>query len=209
MKILNAFCGVGGNRTLWGYKHDITNLDTDLGVLNYLKTRFPNDKYIQADAMDYILQHYNEYDFIWASPPCQSHSRNRTTGCPKYADMSLYQLILFLSKNKVKKFKGIFVIENVIPYYKFLINPTVIYGRHAFWSNINLPKSLAYRVFEGICVNKNETSKLKIFHNIDLKGYKGNIKREFTLHNCVDYELAHNILKIVETNYFNKNNKLL
>jgi len=29
MKILNLYCGVGGNRKLWGNDHDITAIEAD------------------------------------------------------------------------------------------------------------------------------------------------------------------------------------
>jgi site-specific DNA-cytosine methylase len=29
------------------------------------------------DAKEYLLENYKNFDFIWASPPCQTHSRIR------------------------------------------------------------------------------------------------------------------------------------
>jgi len=48
--------------------------------------------------------------------------------------MKLYQEILFLQYN----FKGNYVVENVKPYYKPLIEPTTILQRHYFWSNFKI-----------------------------------------------------------------------
>ena len=39
--------------------------------------RFPNDTVIVADAHQYLLDHYKEFDFIWSSPPCPTHSRGK------------------------------------------------------------------------------------------------------------------------------------
>ena len=52
---------------------------------------------------------------------------------PTYPDLRLYEQIIFLERN----FKGKYVIENVKPYYKPLIEPQYI-GRHAFWSNFDI-----------------------------------------------------------------------
>ena len=42
----------------------------------YMK-RFPNDTVIVADAHQYLLDNYQDFDFIWTSPPCPTHSRAR------------------------------------------------------------------------------------------------------------------------------------
>lgn len=77
----------------------------------------------------------NEFDFIWSSPPCPTHSRLRTSHINDgiiYPDMKLYEEIIVLQHF----FKGKwFVVENVIPYYKPLISPTFELDRHLFWSN--------------------------------------------------------------------------
>ncbi len=85
---------------------------------------FPNDRVIVGDAHQYLQEHYAEFDFIWSSPPCQSHSKLRGITCvarrqskPVYFDAKLWQEIIFL-KTYCKKD---FVVENVIPYYKPLI----------------------------------------------------------------------------------------
>lgn len=51
--------------------------------------------------------------------------------------MTLYQEIIMLSNNW---FKGKWVVENVIPYYKPLIQPTVEIDRHLFWCNFRVNK---------------------------------------------------------------------
>ena len=51
----------------------------------------------------------------------------------KYPDMKLYEEILFLQHF----FKGKWVVENVVPYYKPLIEP-IVNGRHAYWANFDI-----------------------------------------------------------------------
>ena len=147
MKILNLFAGIGGNRTLWGNEHEITAIENDQQVAMIYLKRFPNDIVIVGDAYQYFINNFEKFDFVWASPPCQSHSWN-TYGLVGYAykgnrrkiqfpDLRLYSLIMFLKH----QFRGLWVIENVVPYYEPLIKPTTRRGRHYYWSNIPLKNS--------------------------------------------------------------------
>ena len=143
MKILNAYCGIGGNRQLWtpnGDEHEITAVEYNPEIARLYKEYYPNDTVIVGDAHEYLLNHVLDgWDFIWASPPCPSHSRINTDGNhkPRFPDMKLYEEIIMLSNNW---YKGKWCIENVIPYYKPLVAPTVEIDRHLFWSNFNIPK---------------------------------------------------------------------
>ena len=74
MKILNLYAGIGGNRKLWGDEHEITAVEYDVKIAECYKKLFPNDNVIVADAHEYLRKHFREYDFIWASPPCPTHS---------------------------------------------------------------------------------------------------------------------------------------
>ena len=122
MKILNLYCGIGGNRKLWnGKEHEITAIEFDERISNIYKDLYPSDTVIVGDAHEYLLNHYEEYDFIWASPPCPTHSVTNhflnAQGVRRYPDMNLYGEIILLQTF----FKGKYVIENVKPYYKPLI----------------------------------------------------------------------------------------
>jgi len=140
MKILNLYCGKGGNRELWGNKHEITAVEFNPKVAEMYKELYPNDTVIVTDAHQYLLDHYSEFDFIWTSPPCQTHSRanyfiNYITES-RYPKMELWQEIIFLKTF----FKGKFCVENVISYYEYFIPPTAEIGRHYLWSNFTIPK---------------------------------------------------------------------
>ena len=139
MKILNLYAGIGGNRKLWGNDHEITAIEYNESIAAIYKDLYPNDNVIVADAHQYLLDHYKEYEdgFIWSSPPCPTHSKmNKFTRhkTVRYADMNLYQEIILLSEF----FKGKYNIENVISYYNPLIPPQKI-SRHYFWSNFKIP----------------------------------------------------------------------
>lgn len=139
-KILNLYGGIGGNRKLWENNHDITTIEYNEEIANLYHSYYPEDKIIVADAHKYLIDHVLDgWDFIWASPPCPSHSRINRDGnhAPRYPEMSLYQEIIMLSNNW---YKGKWVIENVIPYYEPLMKPSVKIDRHYFWCNFFVNK---------------------------------------------------------------------
>lgn len=195
MKILNLYACLGGNRYKWG-GHDITAIELDPELARMYKERFPNDNVIITDAHQYLLDHYKEFDFIWTSPPCPTHSRSRywnssnydTTTEAIYPDMKLYEEILFLQHY----FKGKFVVENVIPYYEPLI-PAQKRGRHLYWTNFKLPNILSNR-HEVVGSGTDEVKKLCEFHEIDLNSYKGDQRKDKIARNLVDFEAGRTIL---------------
>lgn len=192
MKILNLYAGIGGNRKLWGDEHEITSVEIDPNIAEVYQKMYPNDSVIVGDALEYLEKHYNEFDFIWASPPCQSHSQYRhNVGvlgkgfAPILPDTSLYSIIVFLKTY----YGGKWCVENVVPYYKPLIEPTSIMQRHLFWcSNDVKPKE-----FEKDAIrSKNKIS--------DFDGYEivatSNIKnKRQVLRNCVKPELGLYVLE--------------
>lgn len=193
LKIANLYCGIGGNRKLWGNKHNITGVENDPVIAQIYKDLFPKDKMVIADAHEYLLKHHKEFDFIWSSPPCQSHSSFRQNICvryrgtePVFPDMRLYQEILFLKYN----FEGKWLVENVKPYYKPLIEPTKALQRHLFWSNFEI----ADTTFKQDKIRTAQIPQLQELHGVDLSGYKLKNKRQ-VLRNCVLPELGEHILK--------------
>jgi len=194
MKILNLYAGIGGNRKLWGDDHEITAVEYEPKVAAVYRDLFPNDKVIVGDAHQYLLDHFQDYDFIWSSPPCPSHSRLRKSmsvgvmgSVPLYPDMKLYEEILLLQHY----FKGNWVVENVKPYYEYLIQPTFILGRHPYWSNFMVdPKEYES---DGIIVN-GAAQRIAERFGYDLSGYDLPDKRK-ALRNCVNPEMGLHILR--------------
>ena len=197
MKILNLYSCLGGNRYKWDEVTDVevTAVEWDEELARLYQERFPNDTVIVADAHQYLLDHYQEFDFIWTSPPCPTHSRARYWGIgangknPVYPDMNLYQEIIFLQTH----FKGKFVVENVIPYYEPLI-PSQKRNRHLYWTNFNLPNILSdsdAKISQGT----NEVKKLSEFHQYDFKKYKGKQLTNKIARNLVDYQAGKTILQ--------------
>lgn len=201
MKILNLYACLGGNRYKWNQVNndiEVTAIELDPEAARLYQERFPNDTVIVADAHQYLLDHYKEFDFIWSSPPCPTHSKVRFTQknqdfyIPQYPNMMLYQEIIFLEHH----FKGKYCIENVIPYYEPLI-PAQKRGRHLYWCNFNLPSDIAERSMRGImCGQSNdEFKKLCEFHQYDFAKYKGEQSRTKMARNLVDFEVGKTIFE--------------
>jgi DNA (cytosine-5)-methyltransferase 1 len=204
MKILNLYACLGGNRYKWGevakaagIEIEVTAVELDEEAARLYQERFPNDKVIVADAHQYLLDHFKEYDFIWSSPPCPSHSRvrmsqkNRETFINKYPDMKLYEEILLLQY----QYEGKFVVENVIPYYEPLIIAQKR-GRHLYWTNFILPNELRERKLEGTLTNmRDELNTLCKFHEYDFKQYKGEQSTVKMARNLVDFEAGRTIFE--------------
>jgi len=196
MKILNLYACLGGNRYKWNeVKEDIevTAVELDTEAARLYQERFPNDKVIVADAHEYLLKNYMNYDFIWSSPPCPSHSRARnynTTYEALYPDMKLYEEIILIET----RFKGKYCIENVIPYYEPLIHAQKR-GRHLYWTNFNLPNDLNERKTPVFGNSKNELKLLCDFHNYDFRKYKGEQSVLKMARNLVDYEAGKTIFE--------------
>jgi len=187
MKILNLYSGIGGNRHLWGSEHDITAVEINPEIAGIYKSKFPNDKVIITDAHYYLLEHYKKFDFIWSSPPCPSHSKLcYSQNTKQYTDVTLYQQIILLKS----WFKGKYVIENVIPYYDYLVEPSFIIGRHPFWSNFNV----THLEVKNIDVTRSTNKELSEYLGIPIPRYKAGV----TLRNSVEPKTGLHILNCAE-----------
>ena len=191
MKILNLYSGIGGNRRLWEGV-EVTAIELNPKIAAIYQDFFPNDKIVVGDAHQYLLEHFKEYDFIWSSPPCPSHSRVRINSAvargqnkPIYPDMKLYEEILLLKHY----FKGKWCIENVIAFYEPLIRPSE-FGTHWFWSNFHITSMKGSSREHDAKVGKLEERK-----GFDLSKYKDiGVEKKKILRNCVEPELGLHIL---------------
>lgn len=194
MKILNLYAGIGGNRKLWGDEHQVTAVEMNPKVAAVYAAMYPNDTVVVGDAHEYLRKHFTEFDFVWSSPVCKTHSRMRYNIAvrlrgtePKYPDFTLYEQVVFLQHH----FDGKWVVENVIPYYNegLPLIPATQINRHLYWSNFELPR--AEKMHENL--RAATVADLEALHGFDLSGYDLPNKRE-ALRNCVPPELGRAIL---------------
>jgi DNA (cytosine-5)-methyltransferase 1 len=200
MKVLNLYAGLGGNRKLWE-NVEVTAVEIDANVAEIYRQQQPGDTVIIGDAHQYLIEHYKEFDFIWSSPPCQSHSRlalcNSRTA-PKYPDMSIYQEIIFLTNY----FNGPgqnWVVENVRPYYDILI-PAYSVDRHLFWANYQITATEAPSFRGNIAKAQSQDAKqewmdwldIHYGHNVYLPGSNDQTQ---ALRNCVHPLLGYDVFQ--------------
>lgn len=205
MKILNLYACLGGNRYKWddvakeaNIDIEVTAIELDSEAAKLYQERFPNDIVIVTDAHQYLLDHFKEFDFIWSSPPCPSHSRfnfsmkTNKVWKMKYPDMKLYEEVIFLQN----WFEGKFCVENVIPYYEPLIKAQER-GRHLYWTNFILPNDINERKNPELSrgSSKDIVDRLCIYHDYNFRKYKGNQDVRKMARNLVDYEAGRTIFE--------------
>jgi len=211
MKILNLYAGIGGNRKLWGDEHEITAVENNESIAAIYQDFFPNDTVIVGDAHKYLLDHYKEFDFIWSSPPCPTHSDIRRMAAvmgqygAMYPDFKLWQEVTLLKHFS----KCRYVVENVRPYYDPIIEPNTEIDRHCFWTNFYVPKIEPQKrevVHQHISVNET------IF-GFSLDEYDIKNKRQI-IRNMVSPEVGLHILNMatgaippIQEGLFERNNK--
>lgn len=194
MKVLNAFCGLGGNRRLWPEDVHVTGVDSHPEVLKQYANLHPGDEVICCDAYRFIEAQFASFDFIWASPPCQTHSRLARANCrttPKFPDFRLYELIIFLRT----WLECPFVVENVVPFYRPLV-PGFKIGRHMFWSNRYIPQLSVDSDSALLSMSLDELRKELRMESVP-RLYLDNHCGEQVFRNCVHPELGLKILEVI------------
>lgn len=165
----------------------MTAVEYDEEIANIYKDYYPDDNLIIGDAHQYLLNNYKDFDFIWTSPPCQTHSDIRRMGVaigqnePLFPDMKLWEEIVFLKHH----FNGSYVVENVKPYYEPFIKPSRQLDRHYLWANFKIK----YAEF----VKDNQIKSISSTTNhygYDLTKYKIKHRKDQILRNCVNPELG-------------------
>ena len=141
MKMLDLFCGAGGASV--GYARagfEVIGLDIKHGK------RYPY-KYLRQSIEEVTLEMLNDFDFVHASPPCQTFSITQNLRNAQGKSTSKEDWLPY-TRDLLKRWGGIYVIENVpgAP----LINPIQLCGsafglkvrRHRlFESNVTLTGS--------------------------------------------------------------------
>lgn len=190
IKILNLYAGIGGNRKLWAGDIEVTAVEIDSNIAKVYQDFFPSDKVVVGDAHEYLLKHYKEFDFIWSSPPCPTHSllRRSHPNNVVYPDMRLYQEIILLQKWAKEKW----VVENVESYYEPLIKPFKL-ERHFFWSNFRIFGKKFDKIYK-LDVSRDNSIILSKNIGFDISKYSG-VNKRLLLRNCVNPKLGLYIFK--------------
>jgi len=192
MRILNLYAGIGGNRALWGDDHEIVAVELNPRIAAAYRQLWPNDTVIVGDAHQYLFDHHEEFDFIWSSPPCQTHTRMqlmRVKGygeSPKYPSGTLFEEIVYLANWS----RSIYVVENVIPYYPQWIPGAQKIARHLYWASFTIPHYPDQREENLRAIQIRE---LQVLHGINLDGIRLPNKRQ-VLRNCVSPDVGLHIL---------------
>jgi len=189
MKVLNLYAGIGGNRKLWT-DCEVTAVEINPEVASVYAGYFPNDELIVGDAHEYLLRNFDKYDFIWVSPPCQTHSAMARVNFKRYDlrqyfDAKLWQEIVLLKSYAKCKW----VVENVKPYYEPLIHPSHKVDRHYFWSNFLISHFEKKNIPNFIDAKFDDIKKWLGYDDFNERIYlKGNHDYTQILRNCVHPE---------------------
>lgn len=135
MRVLNAYAGIGGNRHLWPEEWQVTAVELDERIAAEYARRYPRDTVLVEDAHRHVLDRAGEYDAVWTSPPCPSHSRMARsvaarTGRDLNPDPRLWAEIRHLRATV-----QLYVVENVHTYYAPPILPDLVTQRHYYWAS--------------------------------------------------------------------------
>ncbi len=201
MKVLNLYAGIGGNRKLWDEvveNLEVTAVEIEEEIAEIYHDNFPQDKVIVEDAHEFLKENYEDYDFIWSSPPCPTHSRmNHLSQVQEgktidYPDMKLYEEIIYL-KNW---YSGNFCVENVITYYEPLID-CIERGNHYLWTNFFVSKiDLGDKKIKIRGSEKNRIEFLRKKTGFNLSSYDITQREERDLlNNCVHPDLGKHIIE--------------
>jgi len=187
MKILNLYAGLGGNRRLWD-GHEITAIEYVPEIADVYSKQFPDDEVFIEDVLEFVRHHnLDRYDFIWASPPCVTHSCATSFHRRYVPDLTQTHGLRIFFDYQIKNKETYYVIENVQPFYKLPSEwkPSVKLGRHCFWANFHIRKPKEpiadERIHYDMTKHKRTRSlymrgSIKLlakYHNFDLKLLEG------------------------------------
>lgn len=103
MRLLDLYCGGGG--AAMGYSH--AGFDHIVGVDIAPQKHYPF-AFVQADALEYLAKHGQEYDVVHCSPPCQAYSALKHFARPGHPEL------IDATREALQRLGKPYVIENVV-----------------------------------------------------------------------------------------------
>jgi len=172
MRILELFAGLGGvtrgflialNELNISFEYYAIEVRKDIVLCR--QKLFPNITNILDDALNW-LDRVNDFDFVWASPPCQAYSRAK-----KEARNGVFRDdILFRVYNALRRSKTYWIIENVVPgnkkFYRYMPKWDYKFCRHVFWTNIPIRGSRVKCTRRDKALYELSIEELRQFHKI-------------------------------------------
>lgn len=135
MKVLNAYAGIGGNRHLWPAEWIVTAVELDERIASEYARRYPGDTVRVADAHAIVLERAEEFDAVWSSPPCPTHSRLAKVNASRWGKELEPDPRLMAEIAHLRGIGVPYVVENVHTYYRPPILPDVVTDRHYYWTS--------------------------------------------------------------------------
>src|SRR5260221_245774 len=117
-RLLDLCCKAGGATR--GYQladYHVTGVDIDP------QPHYIGDAFFQADAIEFLCEHGNEYDLIHVSPPCQRYSK-----ITPVAHKSLYPDMIAEFRSYLQVLGKPYIIENVEDARRLLVKPVMLCG---------------------------------------------------------------------------------
>jgi DNA (cytosine-5)-methyltransferase 1 len=105
-RLLDLFCGAGGAAR--GYQQAGFYV---VGVDIKPQPRYIGEEFVQADALEYLAAHGQEFDAVHASPPCQGYSIMRNL---PWLREKVYPLLIQPTRELCAAIGNPYVIENVM-----------------------------------------------------------------------------------------------
>jgi DNA (cytosine-5)-methyltransferase 1 len=121
MRLLDLFCKAGGGAM--GYHR--AGFDEIVGIDIEPQKRYPFE-FVQCDAMEYVRDHWMEFDAIHASPPCQAYTAINQVNKKRWGYEPPHPKLIEPTRRLLQRTNIPWVIENVpnAP----LQNPVVLCG---------------------------------------------------------------------------------
>ncbi len=173
-KILNLYAGIGGNRALWDKLKNIhvTAVESNPKIAAIYSMLYPNYTVIIADAHDYLFKHFQDYDFIWSSPP-----NVRPAYTPYFEDFTLFQHVFFMHR-----FCKAYCIECPDVYWtqeETQIGKPVNCYKSSYWSSFRFPRIAVNGIQRDFYMSKETAKRNRTGIDLSVVKYK-NKRKLFT-----------------------------